>query len=644
MAAALVHGIGATATPAPAAQPAVARVIVPSGSKQCPDSGPGASCSSGGSDPIDFGAATVPSGLTACPADPVKPIPSAPGACAPSAALAGAAAATIAPPISAAESKATSPPPPAPDLQLEADRTTVGAGDHTDLVAKSSLVVDGTPWAIEIFDQSTKALIGACSQAGSCAVAFSASAGTHAFVAFVTTPTAAMPTTGVRLTSNVVSVRWLGVRLSTSGPSVVGPNHPITFKAEASQDVTGTRYAIELWDTSTGQRLTYCSRGSTCSTALIEPGGGTHRVAADLGLVGPTPGLPNVLATSQVIAATWVTVDLTASTVGVNVTLTATASADLTSTPWAIYVYTADGNLVGSPCNARACTVSTPLKSGRNQSFYAAIEQRTQAGDASATPLGGVLQRVRASVTRPDVQAKSAPVGPTHWMWGVDSCKAFTQDPGGTTGLLPQVLGALGSPDFWGRYLPTTGNCPGVSSSEIAAAHARHMAILPIWNNYDCSNVSGNAAGSSYGLAALQYAQNDMIPMGTAIAIDIEPPGDACPGAANVDFAFIAGWYDVLTRAGYVPAFYGNTSAGSAFAAAWCSSVQQRPEIANNSYLWSFEPSLQGGYSKGDAPAFGPYYAGCAGKYVVWQYMLSAGSTPDVDHDEASSVFPFWYP
>jgi hypothetical protein len=29
---------------------------------------------------------------------------------------------------------------------------------------------------------------------------------------------------------------------------------------------------------------------------------------------------------------------------------------------------------------------------------------------------------------------------------------------------------------------------------------------------------------------------------------------------------------------------------------------------------------------------------------AAWQYQISAGSNPDVDHDEALSSLPLWYP
>ena len=631
------------------ANPAVAKVTLPFGSKQCPDSAPGASCATGAASPLDFGAAAVPTGLSPCPTDPGKPVPDVPGACSDSPADGSSspdpspAPAVLAP----AASKATDSPQP-DELTLAIDRKAFAAGDTGTLVASSTLAVSGTPWAIEIFDETTGSLLGACSQSSQCTVAFAAEKGVHTFVAYVTPPSSALPASGVRLTSNTVTASWLGVQLAASAPTVVGTGHAVTFTAEASQDVAGSGYEIELWDTTSKQRLTYCTRGLSCSTALIEPTGGTRSVAADLALAAPADGLPKVIAGSSPVQATWMIVDLQAgaTTTGgtTAISLNATASTDMTDTPWAIYIYTSDGRLVGGPCSAATCSATVNVQGTTPPSFYATIAPRVQAGDSTSTQLQEVLDKVRSSAPRPDVQARSASVVPSHIMWGVDSCNSYTDDPTGASGLLQQVTSMLGTPDFWGRYLPTTGYCPALSATEIAAAHARHMAILPIYNDYDCSAVSGNATSTGYAAAAVQLAQSDSIPLGTAIAIDIEPPGDACPGAGNVDPAFIQGWYDQLIKAGYVPAFYGNTSAGSAFANAWCASVQQRPEIATNAYLWSFEPSLLGTFSKAGAPAYSPYTPGCAGKYAAWQYTISAGATPDVDHDEATSNFPFWYP
>ncbi len=86
-------------------------------------------------------------------------------------------------------------------------------------------------------------------------------------------------------------------------------------------------------------------------------------------------------------------------------------------------------------------------------------------------------------------------------------------------------------------------------------------------------------------------------------------------------------------------------TSGSAFASAWCSAVGKLPHLGTGSELWSFEPSLIGGYSRSSAPGCAPHDTGCAGNIVAWQYLLgSNGPNVDVDQDEALSSLPLWYP
>ena len=517
----------------------------------------------------------------------------------------------------------------------------IAAGDSITLSASTTINASGSPWALEIFDQTTQALVGACLQVSTCQAPYSAGAGDHIFVAYLAVPSATIPVEGIRLQSTPLGVQWLGVTLVASNPSVVGPGSGVTFTVTASAEVSKIGYQINLVDAATSQRLTFCSQGVTCSTSLIETDAGTHQIIATL--VGTSP---QVQPTSAPVAATWLSIGVTASPYsqqGGTTTVVASANADLTNTPWAIFIYRDPGQLIGGPCVAAICSVNVTLPASGTPTFFAVIARKTSVTSKSgaASPAPGA---VRASPANSDLQLRSANVTPVRMLWGVDSCAAFTQDAAGSTGLLPQVTAMLGAPDFWARYLPTTGNCPALSAAEVAAARSRHMGILPIYNDYDCSAVSGAAAGAAYAAAAAQIAASDLIPRGTGIAIDIEPPGDACPGAANVDAAFILAWYDGIIAAGYAPIYYGNTTAGSEFGQAWCGAVGQRPAIAANSFLWTFEPDLLGGFAKSTAPAFAPNNSGCAGQYDGWQYRISDGSTPDVDHDEATSRLPIWYP
>ena len=178
----------------------------------------------------------------------------------------------------------------------------------------------------------------------------------------------------------------------------------------------------------------------------------------------------------------------------------------------------------------------------------------------------------------------------------------------------------------------------------MAAAHAHHMGILPIYDDFDCSAVQGYSVGLGYAQAAGAQAVADGIPAGTGIAVDIEPPGPVCPGASYVDPAFLMGWWTGITALHFQPAYYGDATVGSAFQSGWCTVVAAYPQMAFTSYVWSFEPSLLGSYSKATAPGYAPNAIGCGGLQFAWQFELSGGATPDVDTDEALSRLPLWYP
>jgi Domain of unknown function (DUF1906) len=534
-------------------------------------------------------------------------------------------------------------------VALTADQKTLASGSTTVLDARSSVDVGGTPWAIEVFDQTSGTLVGACTQSNECKVAYTGKTGLQSFVAYVVDPTESVPNAGIVATSNQLGVRWLGVRLVVNDPSVAAPGKPITFTASASEEVSRIGYRIELHDATSNQRLTFCSRGTSCSMSLVEPASGVHAIFASLEPQSPAlhAGEANVHVSSGTVHGTWLDIHLDAtSTVpaGGVVWLTATANANLNGTPWSIYIFSKLGQLIGQPCNATSCSASVTIGPNDSGEFRAVIAAGANAVPASGL-LASALRKVPVTPARLDVQVTSALIKPSRILWGVDSCKTSTQDPTGNTGLYPQVVSAYGgAPDFWGRYLTTTYNCPGLSPIEMSAAHVHRMGILPIYDDYDCSAVQGYQTGLTYATAAAAQAVFDGIPAGVGIAVDIEPPGVACPGTANVDPAFLQGWHDGMTQAHYQPIFYGDATPGSSFQRGWCTLVAARPEFAWDSYIWSFEPSLQGAYSKAGAPGYGPNAIGCGGYQFGWQFELSAGGTPDVDTDEALSRLPLWYP
>jgi hypothetical protein len=323
----------------------------------------------------------------------------------------------------------------------------------------------------------------------------------------------------------------------------------------------------------------------------------------------------------------------------------ATANIDVTNTPWSIGIYDQQGELVAATCKSgSSCGARISIPTGSTPSFTAVIGTARPIVDAGASALGKLVRTIQIHTSLLNVEVRSAAVQPTRLLWGVDSCKPFTADVNAAHGLYPTVTRFWGRPDFWGRYLTRTYNCPGISATEIAAAAHKQMGILPIYNDYDCSAVRTYGVGLRYASEAAAAATILGIPAGTVLAVDIEPYGEQCPGAARVDAGFIQGWYDGITLANFAPMYYGNGTAGTEFASAWCRAVTSRPEIALNAYLWSFEPSLVGRYTKAKAPQYSPLTPSCAANMAAWQYMLSPGGRVDVDSDEAISSLPLWFP
>lgn len=620
------------------------KVSLPDGGQPCPESGSAASCATNASSgSVPPGKAATPAGQTACAA-----AGSSLAACSEPAGTEAPAAASSQQTPSAQPSVPQSSLQPAAvvtKLTLATSSVAMPAGSAVLLTATAPQTVTGTGLGIAIFDQTTGTLVGACAQGIRCAVAFSAPTGVHSFAAYITAPTTHVPDDSVQ-SSNAVTVGWIGMTLRAISPAV-GPGRSVTVTATSTVSVEKVGYALEIFDLTDMNLLTYCSQGTNCSVALSQAVSGARSLVAAVGKPTSQFSNPDIWAVSDHLALTWLSVNLSGGStyqVGETVYLTATANADVSNTPWSIGIFDEQGHLVGAPCKTgHICRAAVTLSSSTTPHFTAAIGAVPKA--QPQTKLGRLLQKVAGPSSLVDVQARSGAVQPSRVLWGVDSCKAFTGDPSGSE-VYRTIAGTLGAPDFWGRYLTGTYYCPGLSWSEIYLAAKVHMGILPIFNAYDCSNVVGYDVGMAYAQEATTVAAHDGIPKGRVIAIDIEPPGAACPGAVDVNSWFIRGWYDGVHGAGYVPVFYGNGTSGSEFANAWCEAQSEVPAMSTQSYIWSFEPSLvTGGWSRSHSPVWQPYITGCPDYVAAWQYQIgSNGDNPDIDGDLALSILPLWYP
>src|SRR5207253_1723239 len=334
-----------------------------------------------------------------------------------------------------------------------------------------------------------------------------ATSGLHKFTAFVTPPTTQIPNSPNALASNRVTMGWLDSTI-TASRAIAGQGPSITLTATSTIDVRQSGRWLEIYDLTAGARVTYCSQGTVCTTTMKQTAGSTHEI------VGYVTGKPE--AVSRPVQVTWLGVSLSATSIGPKsggtVYLKATTNTDLGPTPWVVAIYDQQGRLVEQPCKTGVTCTARAVMSAETTPTYTAMIGSPPV--ANPTLIGKVFQTPTAAVTSGlvDVQARSATVQPTHLLWGVDSCKAFTGDPTGQE-LYPAVAGALGAPDFWGRYLTNT-VCPGISAAEISLAAQHNMGILPIYNDYDCSNVSSYATGHGYAVEAASAADGLGIPKG----------------------------------------------------------------------------------------------------------------------------------
>jgi hypothetical protein len=526
-----------------------------------------------------------------------------------------------------------------PRIQLTVDASTARPDKSVQLTATASTSVSGTSSVIEIFDQTTGSLAGSCAQGSQCIVAYAAKSGPHTFAAFITQPTPKLPVAGANVAaSNAVTVSWIGVSLFAKNP-IVGPGRTITLTATSTARIDKSGYELQLFDADSKARLASCNQGINCSVSLTQSGGGVRSVVAILAELASTFPVPSTQAKSDPVSLTWLTASIEGRTHGNTVHLTALSNADLTNTPWSLGIVDDRGRLVSQPCKSGSTCSGDYTVTSDMPIFTAAIGAVPVVDPV--TKVEQLISKIASPTSLVNVQARSAAVKPNRILWGVDSCRAFTDGD-----LYSHITGILGAPEFWGRYL-TDAVCPPLSSTEVAIAHAKHMGILPIYNERDCSNVSGYDTGKAYAAEAVGAAHAIGLPKGKGIAIDIEPSGAACPGAANLDTGLIHGWFDGIVAAGYAPIYYGSGLATSEFATQWCYTVAALPHIGERSYLWSFQPSLLGGYMRSNAPAFAPAVPpGCTAFVHAWQYQIGSSSwaAPDVDQDEVTSDFPLWFP
>jgi hypothetical protein len=166
------------------------------------------------------------------------------------------------------------------ELALSASPTTVAVGGTTTLTATANQDVGPSPFYIEIFDTTTGTFVKSCGSGTSCSVPVSqATAGTHAYQAFLMPYGTAYPPAAVQETTSTSYVTW-----GTSGYSISlyadsSTYSTATVTATASINVGPTAYYIQIFSEN-GTRIAICGSGTTCTTQYAPTGAGGGTLVA----------------------------------------------------------------------------------------------------------------------------------------------------------------------------------------------------------------------------------------------------------------------------------------------------------------------------------------------------------------------------
>lgn len=160
------------------------------------------------------------------------------------------------------------------------------------------------------------------------------------------------------------------------------PTQQTILTAVTNYGVTGTPFWISIFDLTKGTYLAACHAGRVCTIAVTEqtPGVDDYVAALSLKPRGPSDYPPPGYLAHDVTSVLWksVSVSLVANPTTVEVgsptTLTATTSADLSSSPFFVQIYdTSTGTLVQSCGGASPCTATFTGSQAATDSFVAYV-------------------------------------------------------------------------------------------------------------------------------------------------------------------------------------------------------------------------------------------------------------------------------
>lgn len=169
--------------------------------------------------------------------------------------------------------------------------------------------VGPTPYYIEIYDQSSGALVALCGAGYSCSTAvYSGEANYHQYVAtvadYATTYYPGYSPPGMIAQSGSTSVTWFSVFLQVTTPSpALGASTTLT--AVANGDVGPTPYYLAIYDYTAKADVAICGTGSSCSTTVSSSTPYATRYLATVAGYSTSYSPPSAIAISGATQVAW---------------------------------------------------------------------------------------------------------------------------------------------------------------------------------------------------------------------------------------------------------------------------------------------------------------------------------------------------
>lgn len=254
----------------------------------------------------------------------------------------------------------------------------LGIGKTVTLTATSNQDVGPTVYYIEIYNQTSGALLNACGTGTSCTATFANnSANQQGFVAYVAGYSVKTPPPTVAAVSGTAYTTWVAVTGMSASPQYLAPTGKSTITVSANVNVGPTPWYLELFDATTGAFLAYCGTGSSCSATVQQNTATIHKFVGYISNYGNT-NPPTGVQSSGSVYAYWMSLSISASSYGVapggTTTLTASTNTDVGPSPYWLSIFDGTtGTKVTSCASGSSCSGNYTVAGSAVRDFWAYI-------------------------------------------------------------------------------------------------------------------------------------------------------------------------------------------------------------------------------------------------------------------------------